>query len=55
MDRVAARPNQHDHEDYQHPSLTCDLVMKGGITSGVTYPRAVMPPFMTRSQVSDGC
>jgi predicted acylesterase/phospholipase RssA len=27
--------------DYQHPSLLCDLVMKGGITSGITYPKAV--------------
>lgn len=26
---------------YAHPTLTCDVVMKGGITSGVIYPRAV--------------
>ncbi len=26
---------------YANPSLTCDIVMKGGITSGVIYPRAV--------------
>ncbi len=26
---------------YAAPSLTCDIVMKGGITSGVIYPRAV--------------
>ncbi|MHA6513489.1 hypothetical protein [Tessaracoccus sp. Z1128] len=26
---------------YASPSLTCDIVMKGGITSGVVYPRAV--------------
>jgi len=27
--------------DYSHPKLLCDIVMKGGITSGVTYPWAV--------------
>lgn len=26
---------------YASPSLSCDIVMKGGITSGVIYPRAV--------------
>lgn len=26
---------------YAAPTLTCDIVMKGGITSGVIYPRAV--------------
>ena len=26
---------------YASPSLHCDIVMKGGITSGVIYPRAV--------------
>ena len=26
---------------YAAPSLACDIVMKGGITSGVIYPRAV--------------
>jgi hypothetical protein len=25
----------------EHPALECDIVMKGGITSGVIYPRAV--------------
>lgn len=39
MDGATAQPS--DHDDYQHPSLTCDLVMKGGITSGITYPKAV--------------
>lgn len=29
------------HYDYSHPTLTADLVMKGGITSGVVYPHAV--------------
>ena len=27
--------------EYQRPTLRCDLVMKGGITSGITYPKAV--------------
>src|SRR5207302_3380335 len=27
--------------DYSRPKLLCDIVMKGGITSGVTYPWAV--------------
>ena len=27
--------------DYSHPSRSCDMVMKGGITSGVVYPHAV--------------
>ena len=28
--------------DYQHPEDGCDLVMKGGITSGVVYPPALL-------------
>ena len=28
--------------DYRDPPLLCDIVMKGGITSGVVYPGAVM-------------
>jgi hypothetical protein len=32
MNRATPRPNEHDHEDDQHPFLTSDLVMKGGIT-----------------------
>lgn len=27
--------------DYTQPTLTCDVVMKGGITSGVVYPHAL--------------
>ena len=27
--------------DYSQPTLSCDIVMKGGITSGVVYPHAV--------------
>jgi hypothetical protein len=30
-----------EHAAYQHAELNCDVVMKGGITSGVTYPWAV--------------
>jgi predicted acylesterase/phospholipase RssA len=29
-------------DEYQNPSEACDLVMKGGITSGVVYPQAVL-------------
>jgi len=27
--------------DYSRPQRTCDIVMKGGITSGVVYPHAI--------------
>ncbi len=27
--------------DYSHPTRTCDVVMKGGITSGIVYPHAL--------------
>src|SRR5215469_5159061 len=27
--------------DYGHPTLACDMVMKGGITSGIVYPLAI--------------
>lgn len=30
-----------DPDPYGNPTLRCDIVMKGGITSGVIYPRAV--------------
>lgn len=30
-----------EHADYGAPHLECDVVMKGGITSGVVYPLAV--------------
>src|SRR6266581_3105469 len=30
-----------DHTVYDNPDRVCDVVMKGGITSGVTYPWAV--------------
>src|SRR5215217_2488018 len=41
--QAAAEMHNLDLEDrssYLHPKLTCDLIMKGGITSGVVYPRA---------------
>jgi predicted acylesterase/phospholipase RssA len=36
-----APPDLADNALYQDPRLRCDLVMKGGITSGITYPKAV--------------
>ena len=30
-------------DPYANPDLLCDIVMKGGITSGVVYPGAVLP------------
>ncbi len=44
-------PDQPIH-DYLHPAQECDLVMKGGITSGVVYPPAVLglaPTYRFRS------
>lgn len=29
-------------DDYQTPTQECDVVMKGGITSGIVYPKAVL-------------
>ena len=31
-----------DEVDFLHPAAECDLVMKGGITSGIVYPPAVL-------------
>src|SRR5262245_16363051 len=31
-----------DKVDFLHPTAECDLVMKGGITSGIVYPPAVL-------------
>jgi Patatin-like phospholipase len=28
--------------DFDHPTSTCDIIMKGGITSGVVYPLAIV-------------
>src|SRR6476659_2459984 len=36
----AARGDPRSY-DYSAPSRTCDIVMKGGITSGVVYPHAI--------------
>jgi len=33
--------NQESQRDYSNPTKKCDMVMKGGITSGVVYPLAV--------------
>lgn len=35
------RPTEVNGGDYMAPPLACDIVMKGGITSGVVYPGAV--------------
>lgn len=29
-------------DEYQNPAQECDVVMKGGITSGIVYPKAVL-------------
>jgi Patatin-like phospholipase len=36
-----ARFDLRDANSYGNPQLKCDLIMKGGITSGVIYPQAV--------------
>jgi predicted acylesterase/phospholipase RssA len=38
---ISQQDDLEDHGRYQDPSLICDIVMKGGITSGITYPGAV--------------
>ncbi|MFT3768205.1 MAG: patatin-like phospholipase family protein [Minicystis sp.] len=38
MTETAERPD----DAYQSPTLSCDLVMKGGIASGVVYPPAIL-------------
>lgn len=38
---AAPEPKLEDPAAYQNPERFCDVVMKGGITSGVAYPRAV--------------
>ena len=37
---VPAEESPKDY-DYSHPTLNCDMVMKGGITSGIVYPLAI--------------
>ena len=34
--------NSYTREDFQTPELECDLIMKGGITSGMVYPYAIL-------------
>ena len=42
MSGQTARTGPHPRDfDYSHPKLECDVIMKGGITSGVVYPWAV--------------
>lgn len=41
MDTVAIDRHLTQHDLYQGDNPPCDVVMKGGITSGVTYPKAV--------------
>jgi predicted acylesterase/phospholipase RssA len=38
--RSDPKPNSDD--PFQHPTRQCDLVMKGGVTSGIVYPPAVL-------------
>lgn len=40
-DRPPQAPEPFAAASFAHPSLDCDIVMKGGITSGVIYPLAV--------------
>jgi predicted acylesterase/phospholipase RssA len=35
-------PEQSEKKNYQSPEKECDLVMEGGITSGIVYPPAVL-------------
>ena len=37
----AVSPPPYGPDDFRSPSATCDMVMKGGITSGVVYPLAI--------------
>ncbi|MCG8346353.1 MAG: patatin-like phospholipase family protein [Chloroflexales bacterium] len=46
------RNSDQSPRDYLHPTRECDLVMKGGATSGVVYPPAVLglaPDYRFRS------
>ena len=38
--REMSKGKLSDPRSYDNPGLSCDLIMKGGITSGVVYPRA---------------
>ncbi|HKE18581.1 MAG TPA: hypothetical protein VKB80_27075 [Kofleriaceae bacterium] len=39
--RAAPRPESEPLDRYDRPAFDCDLVMKGGVTSGVIYPLAI--------------
>ena len=42
MTTLASSSNAPTNSEFAAPDLECDLVMKGGITSGVVYPPAVL-------------
>ncbi len=39
--RPSTRPEPEPADRYDRPAFDCDLVMKGGVTSGVIYPLAI--------------
>ncbi|WP_375426141.1 hypothetical protein [uncultured Friedmanniella sp.] len=41
VERPVEQPDPFVEKSFQNPALECDIVMKGGITSGVIYPLAV--------------
>ena len=47
-------PDDPRSYDYSHPERECDIVMKGGITSGVVYPHAVCELAQTYRLVNVG-
>jgi len=51
MSAPAADPRQYD---YSRPERECDIVMKGGITSGVVYPHAICELAQTYRLVNVG-
>lgn len=34
--------SKHNSEQFAHPEKECDLIMKGGVTSGMVYPYAIL-------------
>lgn len=36
------KESEYDDEAFAHPVAVCDVVMKGGIASGVVYPLAIV-------------
>jgi hypothetical protein len=40
--RLASKEPTLNGHKYLHPDYECDLIMKGGITSGIVYPPAVL-------------